>query len=65
MVGNFNLHNTLEKLVEKLSNWGDSLILKLPNLVLAILTFVAFWFAAKHISKFIKKVLLKKLDKSL
>jgi small conductance mechanosensitive channel len=58
---NFNLHNALEKLVEKLSNWGDSLILKLPNLVLAILAFAAFWFAAKHTSRFIRKVLLKKV----
>lgn len=61
MSENFNLHNAFEKLVEKLSDWGDSLILKLPNLVLAILAFVAFWFAAKHISKFIRKVLLKKV----
>jgi len=61
MAENLDLHNALEKLVEKLSDWGDALILKLPNLVLAILAFVAFWFAAKHISKFIRKVLLKKV----
>lgn len=57
----FDITSALEKIAEKLSIWGESIILKAPNFILAILVFILFWFAGKYISHFIKKVLLKKV----
>jgi len=42
----FDIHKTAEKLVNKLDGWADAFILKLPNLVLAILAFILFWLVA-------------------
>ncbi|PHQ30587.1 mechanosensitive ion channel family protein [Leeuwenhoekiella nanhaiensis] len=47
------------KLIEKLQGWGESLILKLPNFVIAILVFALFWFAAKYVSKFVRNIMMR------
>ncbi len=47
------------KLIEKLQGWGESLILKLPNFVIAILVFCVFWFLAKYVSKFVRNILMR------
>lgn len=56
----FSLENTLGKLLEKLEGWLDAIILKLPNLVLALVVMIAFWFISKFISRLSKKFLLGK-----
>lgn len=61
MLTNFNLDESLQKVLDKLMGWGEAIILKTPNFFLAILTFVAFWYAGKHISRFTKIFLLKKV----
>ncbi len=61
MFNNFNFDNALQKVLDKLMGWGEAIILKTPNLILAILTFVVFWYAGKYISRFIKNYLLKKV----
>lgn len=62
MLTNFNLDESLQKVLDKLMGWGEAVILKTPNFFLAILTFVAFWYAGKHISRFIQIFLLKKVN---
>jgi len=54
--------NYIEKIVNKLEEWLNAIILKLPNLLLAILITVIFYYAAKIISNFILKLLKKKMD---
>ncbi len=61
MTNYFDITKAFEKVLEKLSGWGESIILKTPNFILAILIFVAFWYAGKYTSHFIKKILLKKV----
>ena len=48
-----------DKLIEKLQGWGESLLLKLPNFVIAILVFAIFWFLAKYVSKFVRQILMR------
>lgn len=62
MFTDFNLGNALEKLLEKVSGWGEDIILKVPNFILAILVFILFWNLGKYFSKFLKNVLLKKVS---
>lgn len=58
---NFDIRKAFEKVLDKLYGWGEDIILKTPNFLLAILVFVIFWYAAKYFAQFIKKVLLKKV----
>ena len=41
----FNFKQALNKLLEKLSGWMDAIILKLPNLLIAIIVMIGFYFA--------------------
>jgi len=61
MFTDFNIGNALEKLLEKVSGWGEDIILKVPNFILAILVFILFWNLGKYFSKFLKNILLKKV----
>lgn len=61
MFNSFDITTAFDKVLEKLGGWGEALILKTPNFILAILVFVIFWYAGKYMSHFIKKVLLKKV----
>lgn len=58
---NFNLSKAFDKVVEKLYGWGEGIILKMPNFLLAILVFVIFWYAGKYLAHFIRKILLQKV----
>ncbi|MFD2827409.1 mechanosensitive ion channel family protein [Leeuwenhoekiella polynyae] len=49
----------LYKLIDKLQGWGESLILKLPNFIVAVLVFVIFWFIAKYVSRFVRNILMR------
>lgn len=61
MFYNFDITTAFDKVLEKLGGWGEAIILKTPNFILAILIFVVFWYAGKYTSHFLKKVLLKKV----
>ena len=62
MKSNFSIEKALNNLWEKLGGWLDAIILKLPNIAMAILIMVIFYFIAKALRKFFKKVLLKKIS---
>lgn len=49
----------LYKLIDKLQGWGENLILKLPNFIVAVLVFAIFWFVAKYVSKFVRNILMR------
>ncbi|MEH6406447.1 MAG: mechanosensitive ion channel family protein [Leeuwenhoekiella sp.] len=50
------------KLVTKLQGWGEAIILKLPNFILAVLVFILFWILAKYVSKFVRNVLMRRVS---
>ncbi len=49
----------LGKLIDKLQGWLDAFILKIPNLIAAIIVVILFWILAKYISKFIRNILMR------
>lgn len=61
MLNSFDFSGALEKVLEKLSGWGEGFILKTPNFILAILIFILFWQIGKYFSRFLKNVLLKRV----
>lgn len=56
------INEAFKGLVEKLMVWVDTIITGLPNLVLAILVITAAYFIAKYTSKFVKKVVAKRVS---
>ncbi|MEC8884642.1 MAG: mechanosensitive ion channel family protein [Bacteroidota bacterium] len=52
----------LYKLIEKLQSWGESIILKLPNFLVAVLVFIIFWYVAKYVSKFVRNILMRSVS---
>ncbi|MFH4966668.1 mechanosensitive ion channel [Gaetbulibacter sp. M240] len=62
MTDTFNFESTIGKLWDKLNGWVDAIILKLPNLILAILIMVLFLFIAKGIKKFLYRFLLSRVS---
>lgn len=61
MFKDFDISKAFEKIMDKLYGWGEAIIIATPNFLLAIIIFIAFWYAGKYSSHFIKKVLLKKV----
>lgn len=51
-----NLNNAFEKLVNKISGWIDSVVLALPNIVLAIIVMVIAGFASRYVKKYFSKL---------
>ena len=47
------------KLWDKLEGWVQDFILKLPNLLLAIVLFIIFWILGKYVSKLFTNVIMK------
>lgn len=60
MFNNFDITKTAEKLLEKISGWGEQIILKVPNFLLAVVVFIIFWYIGKYTSKLITKYLLNR-----
>ena len=60
-VTKFSIEEALSKLWEKLDSWLDTFILKLPNIAMAIITIVLFYFLAKAIRNVARKYLLTKI----
>ncbi|WP_339831628.1 mechanosensitive ion channel [uncultured Altibacter sp.] len=58
----FSIDDAVSNLWDKLDGWLDAIILKLPNFAVAVLVMLLFWFLAKLLSKFSKKVLFKKIN---
>ena len=58
----FSFQEAVSKLWDKLGGWMDAIILKLPNLVLAIIVMVIFYFLGKYISRFCRKYLFNKIE---
>ncbi len=58
----FSVQDAIGKLWEKLGGWLDAIILKLPNFILAIILLIIFYFIAKALASFSRKVLFKKLE---
>lgn len=58
----FNWNEAINQLWEKLAGWLDAIILKLPNMVLAILVLVIFYFLAKTLSRLSKKYLFARIE---
>lgn len=62
MLLKFNFSEAVNKLWNKLNGWLDAIILKLPNLFLAIIIMVAFYYLAKVVSKMARKYLFDKVQ---
>jgi small conductance mechanosensitive channel len=58
----FSIEEAFSKLWDKLDGWLDAIILKLPNVAMAILVMVVFYFLAKGIRKVFKKYILNKIS---
>ncbi len=61
MSDEFNIQESINGIWEKLAEWLDSLILGLPNFILAVIVFLLFIIAAKYLGKFVGKVLFYKV----
>ncbi len=59
MEDKFSIEDSVGKLWNKMDAWLDAIILKLPNIVLAILTLVIFYFIAKGVRNLLKRYLLR------
>lgn len=61
MLERFDIDKTIASLWIKIDSWIDSLILNLPNFLLASLVFVLFIFLAKYSGKILNKILIRSL----
>jgi small conductance mechanosensitive channel len=61
MSGEFSLNDSISNLWKKLDGWMDAIILKLPNMVIAILVLIIFYFIAKGLRRISYKVLFRKV----
>lgn len=57
-----SVNDSISGLWDKLDGWVDTIILKLPNLAVAILVLVIFYFIAKGFRKLSYKVFFKKIS---
>jgi small conductance mechanosensitive channel len=62
MTEKFSVSDSISNLWDKLNGWLDAIILKLPNLAVAVLVLVIFYFIAKGLKKLSHKVLFKKIS---
>lgn len=52
------------RILDKLQGWGENILLKLPNFILAVLICIIFWILAKYVSKFVRNVLMRKVSQA-
>ncbi|MDD7886586.1 mechanosensitive ion channel family protein [Flavivirga sp. 57AJ16] len=57
----FSIEDAISKLWDKLDGWMDAIILRLPNLVMAILIMIVFYFIARGVKKLLLKLLLPRI----
>ncbi len=60
MFQEFNLNESIKGIWDKMASWLDSLILNLPNFLLAAVVFIIFLFIAKYVAKLVDKLLRRK-----
>ncbi|CAM4237348.1 mechanosensitive ion channel family protein [Gillisia hiemivivida] len=60
MSKDFSLNESIRGIWDKMASWLDSLILNLPNFILATIIFVIFIFIAKYAAKLLDKILKRK-----
>jgi len=60
MFKNFDLNESIKGIWDKMGSWLDSLILNLPNFILAVIVFMLFVYIAKLAAKFADRLLRKK-----
>jgi small conductance mechanosensitive channel len=53
------MNTTLQNLLDKLYGWGESFVLLLPNLLIAILIVTGFWALAKTLRALLVKLLAR------
>lgn len=58
---NFSINDAINALWDKLDGWLDTIILKLPNFIVAILVMVIFYFIARGAQRLVKRVVLRKV----
>ncbi|KAB1067750.1 mechanosensitive ion channel [Tamlana haliotis] len=58
----FDVGNAFNKLWEKLEGWLDTIILKLPNFILAVLIMFATYFIARGVRKLLLRFLLNRIS---
>lgn len=58
----FSVEDSITNLWDKLDGWLDAIILKLPNMAVAILVMVVFYFIAKGMKKLSRKVLFRQMS---
>ncbi|MEM5564775.1 mechanosensitive ion channel family protein [Psychroserpens sp. AS72] len=59
---NDQLNTALGNLKEKLFGWFNAIIESLPNLVLAIIVFVAAFYVARYVSKIVDRLVSKRVE---
>ncbi|WP_368389745.1 mechanosensitive ion channel family protein [Maribacter sp. 1_MG-2023] len=62
MQANFSVEKSVSNLWDKLGGWLESIILKLPNLAMAVLVMFLFYFLARGIRKLLKRTILRKIS---
>lgn len=62
MEDKFSLQDSISKLWDKLDGWLDAIILKLPNIAMAILIMIIFYFLARTLRNLFKNHLLKRIS---
>lgn len=58
----FSIEEAVNSLWEKLDGWMEAIILKLPNLALAIVVMVAFYFIARGVRKVFRRFILSRIQ---
>ncbi|MFV8281371.1 mechanosensitive ion channel family protein [Christiangramia marina] len=57
----FNLQDSIKGIWDKLEGWLDTIILGLPNFLLAVVVFIIFVFIAKYVGKIFDKIFSKSI----
>ena len=60
MFDSFDIGKSIEGIWNKMAGWLDSIILNLPNFILATLVFIIFVFVAKYIGKGFNNIFLRR-----
>ncbi|WP_027067326.1 mechanosensitive ion channel family protein [Maribacter sp. Hel_I_7] len=62
MQTNFSVEESVSNLWDKLDGWLEAIILKLPNIAMAVLVMFLFYFLARGIRKVLKRTVLRKIS---
>ncbi|MBG49533.1 MAG: mechanosensitive ion channel protein MscS [Pseudozobellia sp.] len=62
MENKFSVEDSIGKLWDKLDGWLDAIILKLPNIAMAIVVMIIFYFIARGLRRLFRNVLLKRIS---